>query len=231
MSNYWIKLYHEILDDPKMGVLPDRLWRRCIELFLLAGRSGVDGKLPNTQQLAWTLRMSGDDLQGDLDQLLNTGIIEPIPNGWVIVNFAKRQAAVPDAERKAQQREREKTRQYYGNVTDTSRSVTQINRLTELETEADENGDDGPAFKANPLSVAFEQSAKILAPGGNPASWIGACETMQKQGITPEEVKQAVFELNRKGYVIVGPQSVVNAALNVHTKHSTKKQVFTETYE
>jgi len=27
-SPYWIKLYHEILNDPKMGRLPDRLWRR-----------------------------------------------------------------------------------------------------------------------------------------------------------------------------------------------------------
>ena len=28
MGSYWIKLYHEVLNDPKMGRLPDRLWRR-----------------------------------------------------------------------------------------------------------------------------------------------------------------------------------------------------------
>ena len=39
-SKYWIKLYHEVLDDPKMARLPDRLYRRCIEVFLLAGKSG-----------------------------------------------------------------------------------------------------------------------------------------------------------------------------------------------
>ena len=33
-SFYWIKLYHEVLDDPKMALLPDRLWRRTIELFI-----------------------------------------------------------------------------------------------------------------------------------------------------------------------------------------------------
>jgi hypothetical protein len=137
MANFWIKLHHEILDDPKMGTMPDRLWRRAIELFLLAGRLGTDGVLPNTQQLAWILRMPSDELQGDLDQLRGTGIIEPIPNGWLVVNFEKRQEAVPDAERKAQQRKRDKSRTYYGDVTELSRNVTQ-NRLDidiELDTE------------------------------------------------------------------------------------------------
>ena len=31
MYKYWIKLYHEILDDPKMGRLSDRTWRRTNE--------------------------------------------------------------------------------------------------------------------------------------------------------------------------------------------------------
>jgi hypothetical protein len=32
-NHRWIKLYLEILDDPKMGKLPDWCWRRAIELF------------------------------------------------------------------------------------------------------------------------------------------------------------------------------------------------------
>lgn len=149
MANYWIKLYHEILDDPKMGTMPDRLWRRAIELFLMAGRMGTDGVLPNTNQLAWILRMNSADLQGDLDQLHSVGIIEPVPNGWLVVNFEKRQDAVPDAERKAQQRKRDKSRQYHGEVTKPSRSVTQINRVdTDIDTEEKrerEHGADAPA--------------------------------------------------------------------------------------
>lgn len=45
-SKYWIKLYHEILDDHKMGRLPDRLWRRVIELILLAGEQDDEGLHP-----------------------------------------------------------------------------------------------------------------------------------------------------------------------------------------
>ena len=29
-NNYWMKLWFDILRDPKMGMLPDRLWRRVI---------------------------------------------------------------------------------------------------------------------------------------------------------------------------------------------------------
>ena len=43
-SRYWIKLYHEILEDPKMGRLSDRQFRRVIELFLLAGDCEMDGQ-------------------------------------------------------------------------------------------------------------------------------------------------------------------------------------------
>ena len=55
-SRYWIKLYHEILDDPKMGRLPHALFRRAIEFFLMAGEYGRDGGLPALADIAWRLR-------------------------------------------------------------------------------------------------------------------------------------------------------------------------------
>ena len=72
MADYWIKLYHEILDDPKMATMPDRLWRRTVEVFLLAGKLSKDksGVIPDTRQLAWLLRMDTNELQGDLEQLV-----------------------------------------------------------------------------------------------------------------------------------------------------------------
>jgi hypothetical protein len=119
--------------DPKMATLPDRLWRRVIELFLVAKKMNTAGHLPDTRQIAWLLRMSADDLEQDLSQITTTGIIVREVNGWFIPNFVKRQAAVPGAERKAQERNRKKSQQYNEDVTDASRSVTQSteNRLTE----------------------------------------------------------------------------------------------------
>jgi hypothetical protein len=137
MADYWMKLYIEILDDPKMATLPDRVWRRIIELFLAAKREQKDGYLPDTRQLAWMLRMNPDELEGDLAQVAQTGIIQRVVNGWLIPKFAERQSAVPAKERMAQMRERDQRQEYYGNVTDELRNVTQSRVRAETETEAE----------------------------------------------------------------------------------------------
>jgi len=124
-SKYWIKLYHDILDDPKMGMMTDRLYRRTIELFLLAGEQDRDGALPDLGTMAWRLRVPVDILLDDLDYLERAGIItrtwgepdpgaidadpdgpDPRPVNYLVTNFAKRQAPVSAAERMARYRSR-----------------------------------------------------------------------------------------------------------------------------
>src|SRR3990167_3953516 len=67
-SKYWIKLYHEILDDPKMGLLNDRLYRRTIEMFLMAGDNEKEGTLPPIEHMAWRLRVSPEELEPDVER-------------------------------------------------------------------------------------------------------------------------------------------------------------------
>lgn len=136
-ATYWIKLYHEILNDPKMATLPDRLWRRAIELFLLAGQVNKDGNLPDAREIAWTLRISTDDCLLDLRQLESTGIIQQTATGWLVVKFSARQSPANPADRMAAMRDKRKREQYYGEdvtegVTDVLRNVTQI---TDTDTE------------------------------------------------------------------------------------------------
>ena len=116
MADYWIKWYHEILDDPKMATLPDRLWRRFSELCLLSGRlfSDKTGELPDARQIAWALRMPVDELQTDMGQLIETGFIEKTKSGYSIVNFEKRQRALTSTERSKQSRSREQRKKYAG---------------------------------------------------------------------------------------------------------------------
>jgi len=109
-SFYWIKLYHEILDDPKMGKLPDRAWRRCVELFLLAGDTEEGGALPELSDIAWRLRVPEDELLEDLQTLEAVGILGQNDGHWHVSNFAKRQKAVADDERQRQYRKRRRTR-------------------------------------------------------------------------------------------------------------------------
>jgi len=105
-SNYWIKLYHEILDDPKMGRLSDRLWRRTIEMFLLAGEMNEDGLLPSLGDMAWRLRANEEELGGELEYLCTLGILSD-GGEYRVVNFAERQAAMSSSERSRRKRQRD----------------------------------------------------------------------------------------------------------------------------
>lgn len=170
MADYWIKAYHEILNDSKMATLPDRLWRRTMEIFLLAGMLSKDksGKLPETNELAWLLRMNVDDLDMDLKQIQALNIVKKIEGGWLVVNFAKRQAPATDKERKEQQRERERSQQYYGGVTEMSRNVTQINRIQNTESDSvSSSGSLNNYLSLNGLSESFNslESLKSLTDG------------------------------------------------------------------
>lgn len=132
-SFYWVKLYHEILNDAKMGNLSDRLYRRAIELELLAGKTKEDGFLPELEQIAFELRVSEEHLEPDLAELEKTGIVQQLEGRWHVTNFSKRQAKVDDAERVRKHRERKKKEQYYGS----NESETNRNRETDTETEQD----------------------------------------------------------------------------------------------
>lgn len=116
-SYYWIKLYHEILDDAKMGRLRDRLWRRTIECFLMAGEVNKGGWLPSLEDMAWRLRADLETLEGELRELEEVEILEEREGRWFVANFEERQSADSSAERVRRYRERKRKREYYDNGT------------------------------------------------------------------------------------------------------------------
>lgn len=113
-NNYWIKLYIEILDDPKMGRLTAEQWRLTIELFLLAGEQNKNGKLPSLADIAWRLRIDENSLLQTMSELEQVGILSRDGDTWVVTNFARRQDKISDAERSKAWRERAHKKQYYG---------------------------------------------------------------------------------------------------------------------
>jgi DnaD/phage-associated family protein len=146
MSYFWIKFYHEVLDDSKMAVLPDRLWRRFYELCLIAGEEHKEGNIPDAQRIAWRLRMETDDIILDLSQLESIGLVAKTQEGWIVCNFAKRQEATPVTERVNQHRDRLHKSQYYGhnNETQLKRNVTQIIDIDidkDIDIDTNNNGD------------------------------------------------------------------------------------------
>ena len=132
VKNSWIKLYHEILSDSKMGRMNDHLFRRTIELFLLAGQEGKDGILPDIDGIAWSLHTTTKDIQTTINSLIKLNIVEERINPleeylglepkkrYAIKHFAFRQ--------KSEQTKSESNRAYY---------EKQKLKKTEIQTESD----------------------------------------------------------------------------------------------
>jgi DNA-binding transcriptional regulator YhcF (GntR family) len=204
MADYWIKLYHEILDDPKMAILSDRIWRRVIELFLMAGRLQKGGELPDANQIAWMLRISPDALESDLEKIIDTGIIERKDTGFVVCKFSKRQAAVPAKERMEQMRNRQHKQQYYGDdipiVTDSLRNVTQI-----TDTDTDHMHIDAQAD--NDVQKMVEQMTGYMALPSD----IPAIKEMEKLGVVKEDIAGALEFFQRHNKTARGAANLLES--------------------
>jgi hypothetical protein len=105
-TKYWIKLYHEMLYDRKMAQLEDRLWRRVVECFLMAGEQNEDGYLPPLADMAWTLRTQEEFLETELNELMSIGVLQHIDKRWHVTKFSKRQAPVNSTDRVKNYRKR-----------------------------------------------------------------------------------------------------------------------------
>lgn len=162
-SNFWIKLYHEILHDPKMGMLPDNVWRRCLEIFLLAGELDSDGQLPDTPELAWMLRQSNiERFEAELEHLERVGILTRLTDGWLVTNFTKRQGVIDTAERSRAYRERKREKELdtkssqAGNEPDTTASRNNHEPVTLRGADIDKDKESSPKGDSGKPPTIFE---------------------------------------------------------------------------
>lgn len=138
----WFRMYSEILDDPKVQKLPPALFKVWVNLLCLASRH--DGKLPQTDDIAFALRIDEETCGLALAELVERGLIDYgkdfAPHNWDARQF-KTDTAENAAERKREQRKREKQRDKGENVTAdvTTRHCDSHNDVTppETDTEAD----------------------------------------------------------------------------------------------
>jgi len=251
-STYWLKLYIEILDDPKMGQMPDNLWRRTIEIFAVAKECNQSGELPTPEDLAWRLRIDHDKLLGELDQLAALGILSWHEDGTLTVtNFAERQGPSPVKKRVQEHRERKRKEAEASNdIVTESYSDGNACNTPEAEAEAEAEKD----------SCADAQAEKIKKPAKPPTAYNVAMASLEAyfsemSGIPgPDWTSQAgakagnrrwkaplkqIWELTGKdterakrlcklaydsmaGLTVSAPQSILNNAISEHGKQSKK---------
>ena len=85
----WLRLYEDILDDPKVMLLPPDVFRTWV-LFLCASKAR-DGILPNSRQLAYRVRLDDDTCVKHLDLLVEAGLIDDTDEGMMMHAWDKRQ--------------------------------------------------------------------------------------------------------------------------------------------
>jgi len=215
-SRYWIKLYHEILDDPKMGRLPDALFRRTIELFLMAGDYGREGRLPPLADIGWRLRVPEDILSAQMDALREVEILSRDENdGWVVTHFKERQAAEPTSLRSRRYRDSlQKQHNRHECVTNRDADVDR-----DKDTDAEEKGDaDAPCAgsgcdPADELVKTFIDHTHIPLNTGGEEKWAKALARLNNAGVEKVDIISALGECYQKGIVIANLGSIVNPAI------------------
>jgi hypothetical protein len=157
-TKYWIKLYHEILDDPKMGRLPDALFRRTIKLFLIAGDFNRGGELPPLADMAWRLRADEPALYAQMEDLEALNILSrDADGGWRVVHFRERQEAAPIAERVRRHREAARNEEYTPSET-CNADVTDRYTDTDADEESEKDlGADGSGLQAQAADIPTPQ--------------------------------------------------------------------------
>ena len=101
----WIKLYTELLNDPRLASINERACWRYIQALLFAARDDtggeltIDGEAVGIRELAWTLRVDVETLKADFDALVDAGFlildddIYIIADGWNNKGRAMRKSA------------------------------------------------------------------------------------------------------------------------------------------
>jgi hypothetical protein len=91
----WIKLYTEVLHDPKMHALTDRQFRACINLFALAGYTDKDGCIGTFEDIRFHLRLSRRDTESTIKRLETVGIVQFDEPNYTVTAFSKRNGQSP----------------------------------------------------------------------------------------------------------------------------------------
>jgi hypothetical protein len=179
----WVKIYTEILDDPKMMDLSTSAKWRFVQFIALAGEFDMNGLLTDgdnpmsVKKIAWRLREAAETIQGDLDQLKAAGLISESDGAICVVNFSARQGR-PQSERQRQWRERKRAeREKDKTAPESDVTPTPVHPVTDVTRDATVTR--RPRIEKN--RVDKDKDKEIGAPTKKPAGETGAIAQAPKK--------------------------------------------------
>lgn len=178
MKGRWFRFYDDALDDPKVQRLSGDLFKTWVNVLSLASK--CDGTLPSCEDIAFRLRISVQDAEQRLSELILAGLVDILPDGTRAPhNWNGRQfASDTSAERTRKYRENKRKRAC--DVTRDGGVTVQTQTQTQIQTEK-QNKSDSP----NPESACA---------AGDPAP---AREKSEPNDATEEIVSGVAKFLNR----------------------------------
>ena len=133
----WFRFYDEVLNDPKVQLLPPEKFKIWVNLLCLASKN--DGVLPALDAVTFALRVTRDDLVTTLDQFRDAGLLDLVevrdapmsyePHNWKERQYISDTKDPTGAERARRYRER------HGRVTRDGRDANVSVTATRTDTE------------------------------------------------------------------------------------------------
>lgn len=145
----WFRFYDGVLDDPKVQLLPDALFKSWVNLMCLSSK--MEGKPFDAAAVAFALRIPETKAQSTIDALLERGLLDDTAAGLLSHNWKARQYK-SDLSNQRVKEHRERKR----NVTDT---VTLTSPETEQNRYSEPNGSDAVA---SPLARLWSDGLPAL---------------------------------------------------------------------
>ena len=233
----WVKVYTEMLDDPKMAKINDIAKWRFIQLILVAAECDAGGAfvvgddVMTVEEIAWRLRMDKNTLDTDIKILIKAGILSTDGKVLEIPKFADRQGPT-QKEKRATWKERQQKRRE--RVTRDSRAEENdchaLEKSREEKNREDEEKESLPQIFIDGDLLEYEQVFQKdtgLGPGlyridEAYAVW----SKMKADGVTPQDMHMGTLNLqnSQKDYTISRPQSVRQAAYTAKQKRIYEEQ-------
>lgn len=155
-GNSWFRFYNDVINDPKVQLLPKALRWSWVELLCLASKS--DGVLPPIEQIAFSARASINDAQSDIDALILAGLIDITPNGKLVPhNWAERQFASDSS--------RERTRNYRDRLKKRSSDADVTSHVTAQDPDPESDTDNNNPFTVDRARSGSEEISVSLGQG------------------------------------------------------------------
>ena len=184
MAGYWLKLYTEILDDPKYFRLSDNAKLGMIELMIVAKRVDLDGEIPSIEDVAFYTRRSIDWWIPVFEELSKIQYLVTNGGETIIRKFAERQAAVSDSERQKQYRAVTHKKQNCNEYVTKSNGDTDTDTDTEknrLELEAEEPPSASPNDTIDCTDVYTQVTQSVGIPGSQLSIVLDSINSIKKK--------------------------------------------------